>query len=149
MQWMIWVWLAVIVISLIYEFISVSLTSFWFAVGGLVSLILAATGKVNLLWQIIVFILVSLIFLLSLRKFALKFLFRKNNEKTNTSALIGREALLIGEINQFDTGTVKLDGVEWTCTSVNPGETIPSGSVVKIEQIKGNKLYVSKIKKEN
>ena len=148
MQWMIWVWLAVIVLSLVYEFISVSLTSFWFAIGGIVSLILAAC-KVPLLWQIIVFILVSLIFLLSFRKLALKFLFRKNDEKTNTSALIGREALLIGEINQFDTGTVKIDGVEWTCVSVNPGETIPSGSIVKIEQIKGNKLYVSNTKKEN
>ncbi len=143
MQWMIWVWLAVIVISLVFEFVSVSLASIWFAVGALVSLILAAC-KVELIWQIVVFVLVSLVFLLSFRKLALKFLFRKNEEKTNSSALIGREAVLKGEINQFNSGTIKIDGVEWACTANNVGETIPAGSVVRVEQIKGNKLFVSK-----
>lgn len=139
---MIWVWLGVIVLSLVLEFISVSLTSVWFAFGALVSLILAACG-VGLLWQVIVFILVSLIFLLSFRKIALKFLFKRNDEKTNTSALVGRKALLTGEINQFDTATVRIDGVEWTCVASKNGETIPSGSTVVIDEIKGNKLFVS------
>ena len=148
MQWMIWVWLAAIVLSLVYEFISVSLTSIWFSVGALVALILAAC-KVEILWQVVVFVLVSLVFLLSFRKLALKFLYRKTDDKTNTNALIGREALLIGEINKFDSATIKLDGVEWTCISVNPGETIPAGSVVRVEEIKGNKLFVSNKNKEN
>ena len=147
MNYMIWVWLGIIVFSLIAEFISVSMTSLWFAFGGLVSLILASTGKVDILWQVIVFVLVSLAFLISLRKLALKFLFKKD-EKTNVDALAGKEFFLLTEINEQNAGTLKMDGVVWSCISVNEKETIPEGTKVQIVEVKGNKLVVKKVEEE-
>ena len=141
MQWMIWIWLAVICASLIFEFVSTSMTSVWFAFGALVSLILSAC-KVDILWQVVVFVIVSLVFLLSFRKLALKFLFRNKDEKTNTSAFVGREYLLLEEVTSYNYGTVKIDGVIWSCISANPDENIPAGTVIIVQEIKGNKLIV-------
>ena len=138
---MIWIWLAVICASLIFEFVSTSMTSVWFAFGALVSLILSAC-KVDILWQVVVFVIVSLVFLLSFRKLALKFLFRNKDEKTNTSAFVGREYLLLEEVTSYNYGTVKIDGVIWSCISANPDENIPAGTVIIVQEIKGNKLIV-------
>ena len=148
MQYMIWVWLGVIVVSLIIEFCSLGMTSIWFAVGGLASLILAAC-KVDILWQVITFILVSLLFLLCLRKLTLKFLYKNKKEKTNSDALIGVESTLIDEIGFDKVGSVKVNGVVWSCVGKNPEDVISSGTKVVIQQISGNKLIVEKIEKEN
>ena len=143
MQWMIWIWVAVICVSLIFEFISTSVTSVWFTFGALVSLILC-TLKVDLLWQVVAFVLVSFVFLLSFRKLALKFLYRKHqDERTNSSALVGKEFILLGEINPLNVGTIKVDGVEWSCISTNKNQTIEVGTSVIVQEIKGNKLVVT------
>ena len=141
--YMIWIWLAVVCISLIYEFFSVSLTSLWFAIGGIVSLIMAAM-KVDILTQVIVFIVVSFVFLISLRKIALKYLFGKKEEKTNVDAFIGNSYTLNGEINETQNGTVTINGVVWTCIAENPQTHIKDGTIVTVKEIRGNKLVVSK-----
>ena len=142
MTWMIWVWLAVICASLIFEFVSPNMTSIWFAVGALVSLILAAC-KVDLLWQVVVFVLISLAFLLSFRKLAIKFLFKKEDEQTNTKSFIGKEYVLTEEITPVSVGTIKIDGVMWSCISTDNQQTIAVGTRVIVKDIKGNKLIVS------
>ena len=139
---MLWVWLAVICLSLILEFVSVSMTSVWFAVGALVSLILSAC-KVDLLWQVVVFVLVSLAFLLSFRKLALKFLLKNSNEKTNSSAFIGKDYILLEDITPLNVGTIKIDGVSWSCVCEDQTQTILAGAVVTVKEIKGNKLVVA------
>ncbi len=146
--YMIWIWLAVVLISLTYEFFSPSLTSIWFAIGGLVSLVLAAF-KVNILVQVIVFIIVSLIFLISLRKIALKWLYSKKQEKTNTDALIGGSYTLKGDINENQNGTIKINGVEWSCVAKDNQAQIKDGTKVTIIEIKGNKLVVEEKGEEN
>ena len=142
-QYMIWVWLAVVCVSLIYEFFSVSLTSLWFAIGGVVAIILAAL-KFDLLVQVIVFIAVSFVFLISLRKIALKYLFSKKQEKLNADAFIGNSYILEGEIDETHSATVKINGVVWTCVAENPQTHIKDGTLVVVKEIRGNKLIVSK-----
>ena len=70
---MLWVWLAVFVVTAIIEFISVELVSVWCSFASIVAIIFdACVASVEL--QIIVFFAVSLILLLSLRKVAKKWL---------------------------------------------------------------------------
>ena len=107
---MIWVWLGVVVVSLIIEFVSISMTSLWFAFGGIISLILAASG-VGIVWQVCVFSIVSFVCLLSLRKVALKFLYKNKDEKTNTNAFVGKKYTLLKDINENQLGEIKIDGV--------------------------------------
>lgn len=140
----VWIWTAVVAVSLIIEFITMDLVTVWFAGAGIVGLILAACGA-HYLWQIGVFIVLSAALLLGVRRFAVKFLF-KNSEKTNTEALTGSVHTLLKDIANEKYGTIKINGVEWNCITED-GSTIAAGEKVVIEKIQGNKFIVSK--KEN
>ena len=72
MTW-VYVWLGVVVISLILEFVTFELVSIWVSLGSLVAMILAFCG-VRYEIQIIVAVVISIVCILSLRKVALKFL---------------------------------------------------------------------------
>ena len=137
----IWIWTAVVGLSLIVEFITTELVSIWFAAAGLVSLIMAALGA-NYIWQIVIFIVLSAGLLLGVRKFA-KAQLTKHTEKTNTDALIGTTHTLITDIGSEQVGVIKLNGVEWNCTTED-GSSIPAGEKVVIVKVQGNKFIVKK-----
>lgn len=137
----IWVWLGIIVLSLVIEFSTMEMASIWFAIGGFFSLILAAFS-VDLTYQLIVFIVVSLLLLISVRKWALKLL-TNNDDKTNLQLLVGEEFELITAINNGVGGTVKVNGVVWSVIC-NNAKNLKTGAKVKVLEIKGNKLVVEK-----
>lgn len=142
MDWL-WIWLAVVAISLIIEFSTMEMVSLWTAIGGLVAMILAAC-KVGLEIQLIVFFALSILLLLSLRKISLKYL-QKNNTKTNTDSIIGTVHTLLSDIKDGQMGTIKINGITWN-TTTNDGSSIKSGKKVEIIEIKGNKLIVKLFK---
>lgn len=137
----IWIWVAVIVVSLIIEFTTIAITSIWFAIGGLVSLIMAAL-LIGFELQMIVFVILSFALLVTLRRWAQnKFL---NSEGTTNLDLIKKEKLeLLTEITEHEKGTVKYNGIIWNAVSAN-AEPIKAGTWVTVEEIKGNKLIVKK-----
>ena len=96
----IWIWVAVIVVSLIIEFTTIAITSIWFAIGGLVSLIMAAL-LIGFELQMIVFVILSFALLVTLRRWAQnKFL---NSEGTTNLDLIKKEKLeLLTEITEHE-----------------------------------------------
>jgi membrane protein implicated in regulation of membrane protease activity len=138
----IWVWLGVTVLSLVVEFTTFELASLWFAAGGIVAMILAACNA-PLVAQLIVFIAISLILLLSLRKIALKFFQKGDNLKTNTESVVGNTYRLLSGITKDEMGTIKINGVVWNVVSDN-GEAISKGEEVEIVNVKGNKYIVKK-----
>ena len=142
MEWMIWVWLAVTALSLILEFITMEMASIWFVAGGILGMILAACG-VGWEIQLIVFILVSLILLLSLRKIALKLLLKNTNAKTNAVGEIGKTVKLLTDISDEKPGTIKLNDVVWNVVAED-GSEIKAGTKVEIVELKGNKYIVKK-----
>ena len=73
--------------------------------------------------------------------------FNQEREKTNADSLIGKEAKVIADINNFDqTGTVVIDGMEWSARTEDDS-VIAKGNKVEILEIKGVKLIV-KMKEE-
>jgi len=138
----IWIWLGVTVISLVVEFTTFDLASIWFAAGGLVAMILAAC-KAPLVVQLIVFIAISLILLLSLRKIALKYFLKGDTLKTNSESVVGNAYTLLSDITQDEMGTIKINGVVWNVIT-NNNETIEKGEKVEIVGLKGNKYIVKK-----
>ena len=140
----IWIWLGVVVITMILEFISTDMIAIWFSVGGLVSLILAALS-VPVWVQLVVFVVISAVLLLSFRQLALKFLLGKDKTKTNADALISQQIRLINEINEDKYGTVKINGVIWNATTENNTQVIPANTLVEIIKISGNKVIVKPI----
>jgi len=142
MEWMIWVWLGVTAMSLLIEFTTMEMASIWFVAGGIICMILAACG-VGWEIQLIVFIVVSLILLLSLRKIALKFLIKKDNTKTNADSVIGENYKLLTPITSDSMGTIKINGVIWNVVTSNNSE-LDAGETIEIIKISGNKYVVKK-----
>jgi len=142
MLW-VYIWLGVIVLSVIIECVTFDLASVWFIGGGLVALILAAF-KIPYVWQIVVFVAVSAVLLATCRRPLLKLL-GKNTTKTNADALVGKEYSLLTPISFGVMGSLKVNGVEWSAVSEKDTDEIAAGTVVRVVEIKGNKLIVKEI----
>lgn len=136
----IWIWLAVTAIGLIIEFVTMEVVSVWFVFGGLIAMFLAGFS-VAVETQIIVFILSSLVLLLSFRRLALRHLHRNPQEKTNAESIIGKRFKLLSDISKTESGTIKVNGVVWTAITEDDSE-IPAGTFVEIVKIHGNKYIV-------
>ena len=135
------IWLAVLIIMLVIELFTMGLTTVWFAGGALIAIIAAA---INLpVWvQITVFIVVSGVLLWFTRPIAIKY-FNKSRRKTNIESMIGREAIVMTDINNLEeTGLIKLGGIEWTARAAKRDMYIKAGTIVEIEAVEGVKLIV-------
>lgn len=139
-------WLIALVVFLVIEIITLGLTTIWFAGGALVAFV-AAILHLPLLVQIALFLLVSLLMLIFTRPVAERY-FNAQREQTNVNGMIGREAKVTVEIDNFNqTGTILINGVEWTARSLDDGDIIPPGSRVEICRVEGVKVFVKR--KEN
>lgn len=138
-------WLIIAAIFIILEFISMGLTTIWFAGGAIVALIAAALGAPWYI-QVILFIVVSVVLLVVTRPFAEKHLNSKLKD-TNLDSLIGKHAVVLTTINNLeDTGQIKLNGVEWTARTMDDNSIIEAGNTVEVNKIVGVKAIVSQIK---
>ena len=135
-------WLVVLIVSIVVEVISLGLTSIWFAGGALVAAVVAAVGAP--LWlQILLFVAVTLLLLVFTRPIAVKY-FNKERVRTNVESLIGRQAIVISEIdNMQGIGQVTVGGQEWSARSFEEGKQIPVGAVVRVTAVSGVKLIVA------
>lgn len=138
---MLFVWLGLLALFLIAEFATVQLTTVWFALGALVSLLLAAFGVDNLAVQIIVFALVSLVSLILTRPLVKKWMNRRT-QPTNADMVIGEEAVVTEAIDNAQAkGLVKVKGAVWSARSADDRQ-IPIGATVTVKAIEGVKLIV-------
>lgn len=138
------IWLIVFVACIVIEIASMGLTTIWFAGGALIAAV-AAMIHAPLWLQIILFLAVSLILLYFTRPIAVKY-FNKSRVKTNAESLVGRQAIVISEINNLQgIGQVTIGGQEWSARNVVEGEILPIGSVVVIRTISGVKLMVEEV----
>ena len=71
-----WVWLGVIIATIILEIVTLDLVSVWFAIGAIIPLILSAIGGIAIEIQVGVFVFISAILLIFIRKIAQKILFK-------------------------------------------------------------------------
>lgn len=134
-------WLVLLIIAIVAEVLTMGLTTIWFAGGALVA-ILAALLHAPIWLQVILFFLVSLLLLFFTRPIAVKY-FNKDRVKTNVESMVGRQAVVTGEIDNLQgIGQVTLSGQEWTARSTDEKVRIPVGSVVDIVSVSGVKLIV-------
>lgn len=132
-------WLGLIVVLIVIEAATVSLTTIWLAGGALIAFIFALFGLP--LWtQIAAFLAVSIILLVFTRPIAVKY-FKSKIQKTNTDALIGTTGLVIMDISEYKAGQVKVRGQIWTAVSES-GDSIQADTEVIIVAIEGVKLVV-------
>lgn len=137
------VWLAVAIVLLVVEIITLGLTTIWFAGGALVACIAAAL-QADFLVQMILFLVVSVVLLFFTRPVAMRYM-NKSRTKTNSESLVGKEAVVLHEINNLKaSGQVQLNGIEWTARAESMEDVIEKGAIVCIKKIEGVKLIVTR-----
>lgn len=141
MSTMVVIWLVVLILMIVAEVVTLGLSSIWFAGGALIAL-LAALLSLPVWIQILLFLAVSMALLLFTRPVAVKY-FNKDRIRTNVEGLIGRQAIVISEIDNLQgIGQVTVGGQEWSARSEEDGILLAAGCVVRIVAVSGVKLIV-------
>ena len=132
------VWLITAGIFGLIEAVTAGLVSIWF-IGGALAAALASVLGASTIMQVIIFLVVSLILLVSTRPF-LKRKFDKKIPKTNAETLVGTEAIVEKAIREFSPGEVKINGNHWRAV----GEDADEGDIVVVSELNGATLTVRK-----
>lgn len=133
------IWMIVAIGFALAEGFTLGLTFIWFAGGALLAM-LASFLNLPLIVQVIAFIIGSSLMLIYTRPVAKKLL-KIGATKTNVDSLIGKEGIVIKELQPFALGQVKVKGQIW---SAKPdGEVgIAKDQRVEVVKIEGVKLIV-------
>lgn len=135
------IWLVVLIIAVVVEVLTMGLTTIWFAGGALIAIVATLLGA-PIAVQVILFFIVSLLLLFFTRPVAVKY-FNKDRVKTNVESLVGRQAIVISEINNIQgVGQITVSGQQWSARSAEDFVVIPAGAVVNVVSINGVKLIV-------
>jgi len=138
-----WIWVALVIIFAIIEGLTLSLTTIWFALAAIVMVFLSFL-KIEILYQILIFLAISSVLLFFTRPIAIKKL-KIGRVKTNVDSLVGQHALVIKKITEFDIGQVKLNGQIWSARTED-GLTIEEGTKCEVIRIEGVQVIVHPLK---
>ncbi len=137
-----WVWVAVTIICVVIESLTLSLTTIWFGISAFAMVFLAFT-PLPFVAQLFIFVLLAMLLLIFTRPLVKQ----KLNQKkiaTNYERIIGQIAVVTKKITALDKGSVKINGMEWTA-AVKEDITLEEGSKCIIEEIAGVTAYVKEI----
>lgn len=131
-SWLI-VWGIIFALAVVVELSTMALVSIWFAAGAIPAAIMAVCHLPP--WsQILVFVVVSGVSFALLWK---KLMTKRSEQKTNAPALVGKQCIVIEEINNLaETGRVQVGGLSWAAVSED-GSVIPADVIVEIREIRG------------
>ena len=137
-------WMALVIIFLVVELVTVGLTTIWLAGGAFVAFILAAVGA-GFWLQLAAFFVVSFVLIYFTRPFAVKYL-NPRRTRTNSEELIGEVVKVTSRIdNRAAEGIALAKGLEWSARAVSDDMTIEKDTLVKVVRIEGVKLIVEPV----
>lgn len=141
-EYMVWIWLGIFVLTVVLEAVTQDLVSIWFSLGSMAAL--CVSFGVPFWVEIIVFFVVSTITLIFTRPLVKKLMDRQIR-KTNTDDFVGKRVKVVSDIDKFDGGEIKINGIIYTAIlQEEENEAILKDSIVEIITLKGNKVVVKK-----
>lgn len=134
------VWVALAILLIVVEALTMGLTTVWFAGGALAALVVSLLGG-GIPLQVGVFALVSLVLLAFTRKI---FVGKMNvgSTKNNVEAIIGTKGIVRSMVKPYEMGEVFVDGKIWSCICKDNSQTIEEGTEIRVVAIEGVKLIV-------
>ena len=139
-----WIWISVIVLAVIIEMLTDQLVSIWFAPGAMVATVLDFCN-VGTIWQVIIFLVVSVVGIVLGKTVLEKYFPKDNDTKTNIEAIIGEKCVVTEKIDNFaGCGLVKVNGQVWSARSVNENGSFEIGEILVVVAIEGVKLICKK-----
>ena len=130
-------WVILAVLCFLGELLTGGFFLLWFGVSAAVAAIISYIGFDPLI-QFTVFIILSLVLLAVSRPFARK-ISRGSTRKAASDRLIGKDAVVIKEIQPPMDGMVKVDGDVWKAKSF---QNIKEGEIVTIKSLDSVKVVV-------
>ena len=137
-----WFWVAVTIICVEIESLTLALTTIWFGISAFVMVFLAFTS-LPFPAQLFIFVALAMVLLIFTRPVVKQ----KINQKkiaTNYERVIGQIAVVTKKITALDKGAIKLNGMEWTA-AVREDVVLEEGSKCIVEEIAGVTAYVKQI----
>ena len=140
----VFIWLAVIILTIIIEIITVGLTAIWLTGGVIAALVVCLLGGH---WglQLAVFFVVTFILIYFTRPWALKYI-ESRKTATNYEEVIGKTVRIIEDVdNVKETGKAIYNGMEWTARAKEDTETFSMDEQARVVGVQGVKLILEKI----
>ena len=137
------VWLIILIICLVIEFVRIELIGACGAGGALVGLVLNILGF-NPFLQIAAAVAVAVFLFIVVRPAGMKYVIRARREK-QLMELEGRDAIVTVRIdNTNESGVVRIGNKNWSARSNRPNGIISEGEVVTVVAMRGNVAYVDR-----
>ena len=137
-------WIVIAVVAAIIEGATPQLVSIWFAIGAVVTAIVSVFTD-NILLQLAVFVIVSVICIAVTRPLAKKLRSSKGDIPTNCDRYLGKTGEVIVDIDNTNAvGQVKVEGSVWSARS-STGEPLYAGTRVVVNSIEGVKMIVTPV----
>lgn len=127
------IWIFIAIVFVILELVTTSFFLVWFGVSSIIAAILSYLGF-NVYIQFTAFAIVSLILILSTRKFADK-ISPKPSKKTTAERLIGKNAKIIKKIDDTKF-IIDVNGEKWSAYSENSLNVNDTVEIIGIDSIK-------------
>lgn len=137
------IWLAAVVVLVIAEMFSGDLVLLMLGGGALAAAGVDYVADTPVWADVLVFALVSVLLLATVRPVAKRHLSRRPPLLTNTEALEGQQAVVTERVDQHD-GRVKIGGDVWSARTLDVGEPIDRGAHVTVVRIDGATAIVWK-----
>lgn len=134
-------WILVAVVTGAIEIFSAGFWFLWLSISALIVALGVTLGWFAKLGaQLLVFALLTTIFIIFTRPLVLKFI-KTNDTVSNVHALIGQHGITLSKITPLEYGQVKVNGEVWTAVS---SQEIDADTRVSVTAIDGVKLVVIK-----
>lgn len=141
-----WIWIGILIASIVIEALTDQMVSIWFAPSSVVAVILDFCG-VRIYWQIVVFLLISVVGIVFAKIFLPKISPASSKDsKTNIEAIIGEKCVVTEKIDNYSScGQARVKGQIWSARSVNDDEIFEIGETLRVVAIEGVKLICKKM----
>ena len=146
MPWF-WIWIIAAAVLFIGEMLSLSFFLLPFAIGAVVAAILNAVG-LDLVWQVVVFIVVSIIALFALRPFARRITKKASDVKAGAERLVGMNGAVIEGRSKAREFRVMVGGEPWNA-STSEGTDLEPGTPIEVLAVNSNSLVVKALPQES
>lgn len=131
-----WIWAAVFIITTLITLKVKDIDALWFSCGSILTLIISIIFRnLHFLFQLLIFIVLTIVPLLTLSK-VIKRRHKKDNLKETSDALIGKKVLVVEDCNEFKKGSGTIDNTVWKiiCQSGNSIKKGEEAIIVAVEK---------------
>lgn len=135
-------WLIIAGFCFILEIVTVGFFIFWFGIGALLAMITSFIFPDNIIMQVSVFVISSILLLLLTKPIANKIAKKEKSVATNAFSIIGKKGIVTQDINPtIGIGQIKVSGEVWSAKTED-GSNLEKGSEITIIKIDGVKAVV-------